>query len=112
MLRGCGLYMITQRILSHKKTLKINIFFLILCLAINLIFFKSLPDNIALQITSDGELANHIPKLFFIIFTPLVGSLITLYNYLRTELRLSRSILPIIIMFILNLVILATNLLI
>ncbi|EGT3616049.1 hypothetical protein FHH43_07360 [Clostridium perfringens] len=102
--------MVTQRILSHKKTLKINIFFLILCLAINLIFFKSLPANVALQIASDGELANHVPKLFFVLFAPIVVSLITLYNYLRTELRLSRSILPIIIIFILNLIILAMNL--
>ena len=66
--------MFTQKILSYKKILKINMFFLILCLAINIILFKNLPNKIALQIVESGELGNYIPKLFFIFFTPIVIS--------------------------------------
>ncbi|HII4441837.1 DUF1648 domain-containing protein [Clostridium perfringens] len=102
--------MFTQKILSYKKILKINMFFLILCLAINIILSKNLPNKVALQIVSSGELDNYIPKLFFIFFTPIVISLITFYNYMKTELRVSRSIVPIIVMFILNIIILITNL--
>lgn len=102
--------MVTQKILSYKKILKINMFFLILCLAINIVLFKNLPNKVALQIVASGELGNYIPKLFFIFFTPIVISLITFYNYIKTELRVSRSIVPVIIMFILNIIILITNL--
>ncbi|WP_423249107.1 DUF1648 domain-containing protein [Clostridium sp.] len=102
--------MVTQKILSYKKILKINMFFLILCLAINIVLFKSLPNKVALQVISSGELGNYIPKLFFIFFIPIVISLITFYNYIKTELRFSRSIVPVIIMFILDIFILITNL--
>ena len=102
--------MFIQKILSYKKILKINMFFLILCLVINIILFKNLPNKIALQIVESGELGNYIPKLFFIFFTPIVISLITFYNYMKTELRVSRSIVPVIVLFILNIIILITNL--
>lgn len=101
--------MFTQKILSYKKILKINMFFLILCLAIKIILFKNLPNKIALQIVESGELGNYIPKLFFIFFTPIVISLITFYNYMKTELRVSLSIVPVIVLFILNIIILITN---
>lgn len=102
--------MITQKILSEKNTLKINVVLLVLCLAINLFLFRSLPDNIALQISSDGELANHIPKLLFVFFTPIVIGLITAYNKFRDELRISATIIPTSIMFLLNVVTLIINL--
>ena len=106
--------MFTQKILSYKKILKINMFFLIEVIKnrkdVYIILFKNLPNKIALQIVESGELGNYIPKLFFIFFTPIVISLITFYNYMKTELRVSRSIVPVIVLFILNIIILITNL--
>lgn len=79
-------------------------------MSINLILFKNLPSKIALQIGTNGELANHIPKLLFVFFTPVVIGLITTYNKFRDELRISATIIPTFILFVLNIVTLIINL--
>lgn len=102
--------MIFQKMLGQKKTLKLNITFLVLCLAINIISFKYLPSKVALQIATNGDLTNFIPKLLFLFTTPLIILLIALYNYFKSELRILSSLIPVVIIFILNLIILGMNL--
>ena len=67
------------------KKHKLNIGTIILLLVMNLVAYKFLPETIATQFTSSGELTNFIPKNLFIFFTPVILIFISFLLSVRTS---------------------------
>lgn len=73
--------------MSNKKLLLINIIFVIILLIINLLSLRFLPNRIALQITSSGNLTNYCSKSMFAISLPIMAFLVALYLFFKKEKR-------------------------
>ena len=71
--------------MNFIKKHKLNIGTIILIIVMNLIAYKFLPDTIATQFTSSGELTNFIPKNIFIFFVPVILIFISFLLSVRTS---------------------------
>ncbi|MGB9679673.1 MAG: DUF1648 domain-containing protein [Thermoanaerobacteraceae bacterium] len=60
---------------------KNNWLFAVLTFIINIIFYKALPENVAIQWHFDGSISNTVSKMTFVFILPLIQLLF--YGYVR-----------------------------
>lgn len=75
-----------MKIEENKKKIKvnkldvINISLIIITLGLNVIMSNSLPNEIAVQVSSTGQVLNTMPKFTFILLIPTVLLAINIYS--------------------------------
>lgn len=75
-----------MRIEENKKKIKvnkldvINISLMIIALVLNGIMAKNFPNEIAVQVSSTGQVLNTMPKFAFILLIPTVLLVINIYS--------------------------------
>ncbi|MBM7833350.1 DUF1648 domain-containing protein [Clostridium sardiniense] len=75
-----------MKIEESKKKIKvnkldvINISLMIITLGLNVIMSNSLPNEIAVQVSSTGQVLNTMPKFTFILLIPTVLLAINIYS--------------------------------
>lgn len=89
--------------LGKDKFLKLSTFLVILCLIINIISYKYLPNKVGIQKGDNGHFNSFVPRIGYVFMDPIFLALITAVNVLSFE-RYRKSIifLASILIFVLN----------
>ncbi|SHE42639.1 Protein of unknown function [Thermoanaerobacter uzonensis DSM 18761] len=64
---------------------KNNWLFAVFTFIINIIFYKALPENVAIQWHFDGSISNTVSKMTFVFILPLIQILFSGYVRLREK---------------------------
>lgn len=97
--------------LSWKKLLiTIGTGLAILSIIINLVSYKYLPEKVGLQLNTKGILVNYVPRLIFIVITPIVVFISNTYSFIaKDDNTVLKGFIVEIIFFVVNIIIIFSN---
>lgn len=104
-----------MKIEENKKKIKvnkldvINISLMIITLGLNVIMSNSLPNEIAVQVSSTGQVLNTMPKFTFILLIPTVLLAINIYSIIIKKDISAKAIIASAIVFLGNIFLLFIN---
>ena len=104
-----------MKIEESKKKIKvnkldvINISLIIITLGLNVIMSNSLPNEIAVQVSSTGQVLNTMPKFTFILLIPTVLLAINIYSIIIKKDISSKATIAATIVFLGNIFLLFIN---
>lgn len=95
---------------NRRKVVNINIMLLVIVIAINIICYRFLPENIVSHLGTNGKFTGGIEKSTFVFILPGIMSLFTVWSFFAKEKEKKTIMIGNIIIFAIDILFLIKNL--